>query len=243
MTLSEDFYIGVYQFTQRQYEIVNGGRGSNFNNDADYATRPVEKVSWEALRGSGSPGQGYNWPVDGYAVNPGYFMAKIRALSGLPQIDLPTDAQWEFACRAGCGNALYSGQELDSTTDSARVNALGRTKFNGGLVNGSQGPAANCSAANGTAKVGSYAPNAWGIYDMYGNVHEWCRDRYQENLTDVDGNTGPASTGDLKRVIRGGSWDAQGSQCRSGARDGVLSYNNGANIGFRLFCPAGFAQP
>ena len=235
VTLGDDYYIGVYQVTQRQYELLMNARPSYFNLTADYATRPVEKVTYENLRGTASAG--YDWPNNGHAVMNGGFIGKLRALSGEEGFDLPTDAQWEFACRAGCGAALYNGKELDGLTTSANLKPLARYARNGGLANG-RDPDAGCTASNGTAKVGSYEPNAWGLYDMLGNVWEWCLDWYQESPIGFDAATGPESGS--SRVIRGGRWssDADIHRCAYRNNQGP-SANPNYTIGFRLACSIG----
>ena len=235
VTLGEDFYIGVYPVTQRQYQRVKGSRPSNFNLDADYMTRPVEKVSYEDIRGATS---GHDWPSDGHVVGESSFMGVLRSFSGVDGFDLPTDAQWEFACRAGCGAALYNGQELENETESAILKALARYRYSGGFAdNGQSAPSASCTAENGTAKVGSYEANDWGIYDMLGNVFEWCLDWYQESPVGFDASTGPTSG--MDRVRRGGSWyTAAAKNCRCAYRTSLAPGTVDNSVGFRLACSA-----
>ena len=233
VTLGDDYYIGVYPVTQRQYQLLTGLRPSDFSLEADYATRPVEKVSYDDLRGTKA--DGFDWPNDGHAVKEDGFIGRLRTLSGVKGFDLPTDAQWEFACRAGSGAALYSGQELDNETTSSRLNPLGRYANNGGMMNGTP-PALTCGADNGTAKVGSYEPNAWGLYDMLGNVWEWCLDWNQDSPLGFDVATGPSSGS--ARVYRGGSWYGAAYYCRCAARYSLVPSGQYYNVGFRLACPA-----
>ena len=241
VTLTNDYYIGVYPVTQRQWELVKGNRPSYYKLDTDYATRPVEMVSFEAVRGTAK--SGYSWPANGHAVLGSSFMGKLRDFIGLDEFDLPTDAQWEFACRAGCGSALYNGTELEDTTTSENVNRLARYANNGGTPGGVLPPAASTSE-NGTAKVGSYEPNAWGLYDMLGNVWEWCLDFYSVSPIGFDPETGPAQTDPSLadwgtfRVTRGGTWNNAASHCRCAKRNGVTHESVQYVIGLRVAYPA-----
>ena len=233
VTLKDDYYIGVYPVTQRQYELIWGVRPSYHSLDADYATRPVESVKYVQWRGSR-----YIWPDSGHDVDLQYTATgKLRTLTGIA-FDLPTEAQWEFACRAGCGAALYSGKELEAATGtSANVGELARYNGNAGE------DSATCKAdEGGTAKVGSYEPNDWGIYDMLGNVWELCLDWYQEGPTGYDVETGPA-TG-TTRVRRGGSYLNGASTCRAAFRSNIAPDNDNEKhtFGVRFACPAGVCE-
>lgn len=233
VTLPNDYYIGVYPVTQRQYELLMNTRTSYFYRDEDYATRPMEQISYEDLRGIAA--NGFDWPNNGHDVQTDSFIDKLRKHSGLSDFDLPTDAQWEFACRAGCGFALYNGQDLEDYTTSTRLNALARYANNGGKPNG-EDPASACTSENGTAKVGSYEPNNLGLYDMLGNVLEWCLDWYQESPLDYNIATGPVSGTD--RVTRGGCWNDAALCCRCAFRRNDPPSAHYKDIGFRLACSA-----
>lgn len=252
VTLSDDFYICIYPITQRQYEILmlangaaaNVARPSTYGLDSDYAMRLVEHVSYDALRGTVDAG--YNWPATGHEVKPDGFISYLRAQTGLSAIDLPTEAQWEFACRAGCGAALYNGRELPAQWDDATpisefdmLNELGRHRGNGGWIGGLGGSApdrADATADVATPIVGSYLPNAWGIYDMLGGAREWCLDWFRTDLTGVNPETGPAEGED--RPIRGGGWAYGPHNCRCADRGHAPSASGWPQIGFRLACPA-----
>lgn len=247
VTLSNDYYIGVYLITQRQWELLTGERPSAFKKD--YLTRALDKgCSYELIRGSTASTGAYYWPVKGHAVDPTSFMGKLRAKTGV-EFDLPTDAQWEFASRAGCGSALYDGTELETNADgvSANLSRLARYNKNGGSLPSGMSEA-DCPVEYGPPSVGSYAPNAWGIYDTLGTIWEWCLDKFTEDLTKddpyyksptrkIDPETGPWSTSTANRVLRGGQRASAAGSCRCASR----SYGNVANAnggGFRVACPA-----
>jgi formylglycine-generating enzyme required for sulfatase activity len=141
---------------------------------------------------------------------------------------LPTEAQWEYACRAGTTTATAFGDGLSSK----QANFKG-TPYNGG----EKGP-----ALGRAAKVGSYPPNGWGLHDMHGNIYEWCRDWYHAKLP---GGVGPDlhaarataqvnRTGDASRVRRGGCWTDDGWPCRSACRLRFEPERRYDHIGFRV---------
>ena len=220
VTLTNNYYIGVYQVTQAQWDLIQPSRlaPSYYNNAADRAMRPVEQVCYNEIRNaanSTTADTAYDWPAD---PNPNSFLGKLRTKSGL-DFDLPSEAQWEFAARAGNGDTKWGdGSGILNGDADANLNLLGRYERDGGKVlNGSSyaNPAQSCGATNGTAIVGSYAPNAWGLYDMHGNVWEWCLDWYEDNISAHGGAvnidpSAPAKTlsgaSGAGRVGRGGSW-------------------------------------
>lgn len=196
VTLTQPFYLSTYEVTQRQYEQVMGTNPSQFSG----ARNPVDSVSW----------------ADAIA-----FCEELSARTGL-DVRLPTEAQWEYACRAGTDTAFYTGETI--WTDQANFN----------------GSYAERDGVNGlyrakTLPVGSFDPNAFGLYDMHGNVWEWCADRYQgsyEGLATTD-PTGP-KTGDY-RVFRGGAWYDGAAHCRSADRPRTHPGNGGTGLsGFRV---------
>jgi formylglycine-generating enzyme required for sulfatase activity len=217
VTLTKDFYIGVFEITQRQWELVMGNRPSYFKNETYYATRPVEQVSYYDIRENpaNSDDPSVDWPMNN-AVNAASFMGKLRAKTGLSTFDLPTESQGEYACRAGTTTALNTGYNLTRTTRDPRMDVAGRYRYNGGYIDGISSPLADCTTVNGTAKAGAYQPNAWGLYDTHGNVWEWCLDwggAYPRDTTDPLG----AASGSF-RVGRGGSWIYCAYGCRSANR-------------------------
>ncbi len=211
VTISQPFYMGVFEVTQKQYELVTGSNPSIYTGDM----RPVENVSWNAIRGNSDT---YNWPSV-TTVDLNSFMGKIRAKTGLT-LDLPTEAQSEYACRAGTTSDYNNGGSTD-----ADLALLGRYWDNGG-------------SSNQHAVVGSYLPNAWGLYDMHGNVWEWCLDYWSGSLSSSTDPKGPTSGS--SRVLRGGVWYDLADDCTSSSRDYIdPSYSIDGYDGFRLACPVG----
>ena len=253
VTLTSNYYIGVYQVTQAQWDLIQPSclAPSFYSNAADRAMRPVEQVCYNEIRNaanSQTADTAYNWPAD---PNPNSFLGKLRTKSGL-DFDLPSDAQWEFAARAGNGDTKWgNGSGILNGDADANLNLLGRYERNGGKVlNGSSyaNPAQSCGATNGTAIVGSYAPNAWGLYDMQGNLFEWCLDWFEENINAHGGAvnidpSAPAKTlsgaSGVTRVSRGGSWDLAAGYCRPAFRSSNAPTNRYYNYGFRVVCTAG----
>jgi formylglycine-generating enzyme required for sulfatase activity len=195
VTLTGDFFLGATDVTQGQYAAVMGTNPSDFKNAGPDA--PVEQVSW----------------ADAMA-----FCKKLnereRTAGRLPEgyvFTLPTEAQWEYACRAGTTGAYASDPAATSWYD----------RNSGGT----------------THPVGTKQPNAWGLYDMTGNVYQWCADWYAKRYPggEVTDPTGPAD-GSV-RVLRGGGWYYDRTYCRSAYRDYDPGYL--ANfIGFRVaLCP------
>ena len=199
VTLTKPFYIGLFEVTQKQWQLVTGGSPSNFSGDK----RPVEKVSWNAIRGNSGT---YNWPGSS-AVDANSFVGRIQKRTGLA-FDLPTEAQWEYACRAGTTTTYSYG-------DSA----------NGAYMWYSS------NSSSQTHDVGTKNANPWGLYDMHGNVWEWCLD-WSGSLS---GGTDPkGSSSGSYRVKRGGSWCDGAGSCTSSYR----GYGNPSSaysyFGFRL---------
>ena len=235
VTLTNAFYMGIYEITQRQFENVMGASANTSSYKGDlYKCRPVETVTYGTIRGG-------SWPSTS-APSADSFIGKLQArcktadadgnytvpVSG---IDLPTDFQWEYACRAGTATTLYNNKE-DCTKSTAKqneyLNDLCRNKNNYSIGQG------GISEKQHTV-VGMYEPNAWGLYDMYGNVWEFCRDFFVADaakLLQVIEPAGPASSS--SRVLRGGSFDSEYESCRSARRNGFSSKAD--DVGFRIMC-------
>lgn len=180
VVIGNDFYIGVFEITQRQWELVMGDRPSVFDADAYYATRPVEEMFIDMVRGSTNE------------ISSESFIGKIRRKTGLTGFDLPTCEQWEYACRAGTTTALNTGKNLTSPYECPNIEVAARYDGNGGTS--VDGFTFWGDSSVGTAKVGSYLANKWGLYDMHGNVFELCSDG----------------------VARGGGWCSNANICSSG---------------------------
>lgn len=217
VTLTESFYACIFEVTQKQYELVMGSNPSQYKGDA----RPVEKVSYNMLRGEN---KGTGWPANN-DVDETSFFGVLRAKTNLT-CDLPTEAQWEFACRAGTTTALNSGKNLSNKNECEEMAEVGRYSYNKSDGKGGFGD---------HTTVGSYLPNAWGLYDMHGNIRELCLDWRNSAYDDgpaVDPR-GPSSANN--RVVRGGSCSSYAYQCRSAKRDSVIPTAVFYNVGFRVF--------
>ena len=203
VTLTKPFYIGVFEVTQRQWELVMGSNPCSSTSYGKGDSYPVHWVSYNMIRGSAD---GAQWPSSS-AVGSTSFMGKLRARTGI-NFDLPMEAQWEYACRAGTTTTYYWG----------------------GSMNGNYAWYNNNSSSRNHV-VGTKTPNAWGLYDMSGNVWEWCLDWHGTLAYGTDPK-GPASGS--HRVTRGGSWNSVVGDCTSSYRSySGLSYED-YNLGFRL---------
>ena len=235
VTLANDFYLGVYEVTQAQYLRIVGTNPSSFQYSPDFMTRPVEIANWNTIRGTT-----YVWPDDGHQVDATSFVGKLRMFVGHEGFDVPTEAQWEFACRAGVGSALYTGEELSNTKVSDNLEAISRYRQTGlvGGVNGTLPSTSDPADVGATARVGTYLPNGYGLYDMIGNVWELCLDWYGSYPSgSVTDPTGPESGS--YRVCRGGSWVNTDSICRSAFRtynDDRPDYNGSMSFRVSLRC-------
>lgn len=219
VTLTEDFYIGVFEVTQAQYENVTGDDPSQYKG----SHRPVEEVSWNDIRGGTWPGD----PLGSGEPDSNTFFGLLREKTGLA-FDLPTEAQWEYACRAGRTTSLNSGENITTTNgECPNLNEVGRYWYNRDDGKGGYGE---------HTTVGSYQqPNAWGLYDMHGNVYEWCRDWYDDYPTSPVTDPLGGATGST-RVLRGGSWGNLPLICRSANRSVNAPANRLNSNGFRVLC-------
>ncbi len=227
VSLTKAYYIGVFEVTQKQWWQITGELPAYYTNELYRATRPMENISYNHLRGSFS---GANWPASS-AVDDTSLIGILRDKTGINTLDLPTEAQWEYACRAGATTALYNGTNLLSTVTDPNVALLARYKYSTAVANETY-MERDVGTTNGTAAVGSYLPNAWGLYDMNGNVIEWCLDWYGDTLQGGADPKGPA-TGSM-RSRRGGSYDSPASYQRSAWRWKQHPSNSGPTFGCRI---------
>jgi len=243
VTLDHNYYLGVFPVTQTQWSLVGTSNPSpsRFTLGGSKAMRPVEQVSYNEIRNSANAtaNSAYFWPAD---PNPVSFLGLLRGKTGLP-FDLPSEAEWEFACRGGTGEGFWNnGTTILSSEDDAHL--PGRYARNGGQLPGGKNPDfATSTEANGTAFVGSYEPNAWGLYDMHGNVYEWCLDWFESSIVNNNGAVNidpenPAKTlsnaSGAQRVTRGGSWVFSAGYARSAYRAAEQPTRVHVSIGARL---------
>ena len=214
VTLTRGFYVGVFETTQKQWELVMGDNPSQYPAD----NHPVERASYNDIRGSSA---GAAFPVNN-AVDADSFLGILRAKTGAEGFDLPTEAQWEYSCRARMDSALNNGKELEAATGtSANLAEVGRYPGNRG---GGQ-----------HAVVGSYLPNRWELYDLHGNVGEWCLDWRNEYPAGPVLNPLGEPSG-TSRSYRGGSWKVEASRARAARRGGLSARDKYNDLGFRLVC-------
>lgn len=229
VTLTRGFWLGKYEVTQRQWESVMGMNPSYFKG----ADRPVEQVSWEDLQ---------------------VFIRAVRRANPELVIRLPTEAEWEYACRAGTETALPNGRDLiiygqhngpalDDIAWYGGNSSVGFELSNGWDV--SKWPEMQYAGQTaGTHSVGRKAANAWGLHDMIGNVWEWCSDWYNADYrvaVDLENTSSPQTFKDgvTYRVYRGGGWFSIARICRSAGRNGRQPSLRSFYLGFRLCCSAG----
>ena len=202
VTIRVGLYMGRYEVTQAQWQTVMGSNPSYFKNCGQC---PVEQVSWSDAQ---------------------EFIRRINTRSDDFQYRLPTEAEWEYACRAGTTTSFAFGDSLSSK----QANFYGNEPY---------GNAAKGVYRKKTTPVGSFQSNAWGLYDMHGNVWEWCEDMWHENYNDAPSDgTAWVSNGDPSiRVLRGGDWISRGAGLRSVTRH-KNNPSNWETYGFRLVAVA-----
>jgi formylglycine-generating enzyme required for sulfatase activity len=190
------FAIGKYPVTQAQYEAVMGTNPSHFSNNPQ---NPVEMVNWNDAQA---------------------FCQKLSQITG-KTYRLPTEAEWEYACRAGTTTRYYFGDDAGQLGDYAWHKRNSQDK---------------------THPVGQKKPNAWGLHDMIGNVWEWCEDDWHDNYigAPTDGSAWINNNdNDYRSLLRGGSWYFYPYSCRSACRYYFSRRGYLVNSGFRVVCGAG----
>ena len=308
VTLTKDYYVGIFEVTQKQWQQVmgdwarggGGSRGQPVRPPPPFLrdVLPVEQVSYYQIRekfgkpevapvkdaevknkavaapmlvdddssedvsapGAAKPpaaskppeplpepldDPAVDWPANS-VINADSFMGRLRAKTGLTALDLPTEAQWEYACRAGTTTALHSGKDLTDTMNCPNVAEVARYRNNAGKPEGWHVWSTNGYSYGwqpgfqgysndrkwmGKAPVGSYPPNRWGLYDMHGNVWEWCLDWYGAYPGSVQDPLGAASGSG--RVFRGGFCSYYAVYCRSAYRDNYNADYRDYYVGFR----------
>jgi formylglycine-generating enzyme required for sulfatase activity len=225
--ITRAFYMGAYPVTQEEYQKVTGvnpscfapgGAGKDKVAGLDTRRFPVEQVSW----------------FDAVA-----FCEKLSALEREKKAGrtyrLPTEAEWEYACRAGTTTRFSFGERLsakDANFDATRP--YGGVNMVVSYGGGEKGP-----ALGRTAAVGSYPKNPFGLFDMHGNVYQWCNDWHDEDyFKNSPGKDppGPASGPSGERSFRGGAWPESAWACRAASRSRGGPNSRGAGIGFRVVC-------
>jgi formylglycine-generating enzyme required for sulfatase activity len=191
------FFIGKYPLTQAQYQAIMGNNPARFKGN----NRPVEKVNWD----------------DAIA-----FCQKLSQKTG-KNYKLPSEAQWEYACRAGTTTPFYFGENITSDL----VNYNGNYPY---------AAAPKGQYRKQTTDVGTFPPNAFGLYDMHGNVWEWCEDDCQKNYINAPTDGSALINPSRIKLMRGGSWNFNTVHCRSACR-GIYNLVDVVNfIGFRVVC-------
>ena len=170
----DEFWLGKYEVTQAQWQKIMGSNPANFQ---DSPVHPVEEVSWDDVQA---------------------YLKKLNWQAGTFAYRLPTEAEWEYACRAGTQTAYSFGNDAGNLGEYAWYNG---------------------NSGDKTHAVGQLKPNPWGLYDMHGNVWEWCQDWYGENYYSNSSEKNPQgpSSGEY-RLLRGGSWHDYASYVRCASR-------------------------
>jgi len=200
--INNPFLLGETPVTQEVYQAVMGANPSDDNTRGP--RRPVTNVSWDDTQ---------------------KFCEKLAVLLKR-KFRLPTEAEWEYACRAGTTTPFFSGKDFDSSL----------ANFDGGEPYGKGKKGVDRGT---TTDVGIFPPNPWGLYDMHGNVREWCADWYGDYSLGYHVDPQGLRWGE-ERVARGGSWFHYAVHCRAAARDYNSPDSRINNLGFRLAASIGF---
>ena len=225
VTIEQGFWLSDVPVTQAFWQAINGDNPSKFKGDE----LPVETVSWDETQ---------------------QFIEKLNQLHPDLTTRLLWEAEWEYACRAGTTTAFSFGDEIDS--GKANYRGVWTVKDIESYKNDKEW---GSDALKKTSLIKSYPANPWGLYDMHGNVWEWCQDEWQENLgtkpttfsassvvldeeagkaSKVEQNSEESDEEQGQRVMRGGSWDLEGWDCRSACRFGYAPDGRNGHVGFRL---------
>ena len=201
VALAQSFYLGIHTVTQAQWQAVMGNNPSHFKRrKRQDKNSPVQRASWDDCQA---------------------FCTKLSQREG-KRYGLPSESEWEYACRAGTATPFFFGDTL--STDQANHN--GNYPYNQG---------ARREYRLKATSVGSFPPNAWGLFDMHGNVWEWCQDEYKE-YKDLD-TKNSLEIGNIvenARVLRGGSWNFVAWLCRAAVRYWHAPDYRDDDYGFRV---------
>ena len=204
-TVSAAFYLGKHEVTQAQWERVMGTNPAQFKG----AQNPVDSVSWKDVRD---------------------FLVRLNARERATY-RLPTEVEWEYACRAGTTTAYFWGDSFDGEYAWASTNSTGPVPAGAAKpVKGNGGQDEGSVRYNAPQPVGTRRPNPWGLYDLSGNLWEWCQDR----VAIPDPDEGEQADLTTCRVLRGGSWNHPSLFCRSAQRFSYPPTERSCILGFRL---------
>ena len=229
--LTNDYYIGVFELTQGQWKRIAGFyQYSDVQTEGVREVYPLQYVAFTEMReaapvSSGNPpaldsNSSYIFPAP---PAPNSFLGTLSSLTGVA-FDLPSECEWEYACRAGNYGAKWGdgsliqqkgGADAGEDTNLTRLGAYSKN-------------------ANAIQPVGSYEPNSWGLYDMHGNLWEMCLDWYGVDITALDGAVNPTPPSNNRRVDRGGAKHSTQYQCHSAYRDSDNPQGRSLGIGYRL---------
>ena len=218
VTIREGFYMGIYELTQAQWRAVMGTT----------VQQQVEKAGpgWSLSGGTSRVEQGDNYPMVFVSWNEAQeFTEKLNAMNDGYLYRLPTEAEWEYACRAGTTTEFAFGDSLSSD----------QANFDGSHPYGGAGKGVY---RHGATPVGSFQPNAWGLYDMHGNVYEWVQDWYHDSYTGAPNDGSAWLSGGDKRVIRSGAYGSNAGNLRSAVRHMFTPDTRTGSLGFRVVAVA-----
>ncbi|WP_246275859.1 formylglycine-generating enzyme family protein [Methanolobus zinderi] len=188
VTISDEFYMGSYEVTQEQWKAIMDSEPFYFEGD----DLPAEKISW---------------------TNANKFIEELNRIEDTDKYRLPTEAEWEYAARAGTTTAYFFGDDPEELPDYAWYDE---------------------NSEDRTRAVGLKEPSPWGLYDIYGNVAEWVQDEYHSNYNKAPTDGSEWTGGVDRRVFRGGSWASDDVNCRSADRDEISPGSRKEEIGFRI---------
>ena len=187
--ISSAFFMGKYEVTQAQWSEIMNNNPSEFKD----GTRPMERVSWNDAQA---------------------FIQKLNIKEGTNTYRLPTEAEWEYAARAGSESSYGFGGDVDILSQYAWYNK---------------------NSAGETHPAGQLKPNAWGLFDMHGNVHEWCQDWFDRKYyTQSPSNDPSGPSSGLAKALRGGDWGSEDWYCRCASRSLSSPDRRSNRLGFRL---------